>query len=40
MAASELIPITIDPQGAEPDRRRWFGLDDIALQAELMEVRD
>ena len=28
--------IAIDPDGTKPPRRRWFGLDDIALQAELM----
>jgi hypothetical protein len=29
--------IAIDPGGAKPDRPRWFDLDDVALQAELME---
>lgn len=29
--------IAIDPDGAKPERPRWFDLDDIALQAELME---
>jgi len=29
--------IAIDPAGAKPARPRWFGLDDIALQAELTE---
>jgi len=29
--------IAIDPEGAKPARPRWFDLDDIALQAELME---
>jgi hypothetical protein len=29
--------IAIDPDAAKPARRRWFDLDDIALQAELME---
>lgn len=29
--------IAIDPQGAKPQRPRWFGLDSVALQAELME---
>jgi hypothetical protein len=29
--------IAIDPDGAKPSRPRWFDLDDIALQAELME---
>ena len=29
--------IAIDPDGAKPARRRWFDLDDIALQAELTE---
>ena len=29
--------IAIDPTGAWPARPRWFGLDDIALQAELTE---
>jgi hypothetical protein len=29
--------IAIDPEGAKPARRRWFDLDDIALQAELSE---
>jgi hypothetical protein len=29
--------IAIDPQGTRPARPRWFGLDDIALQAELAE---
>ncbi len=28
--------IAIDPEGTPPPRPRWFGLDDIALQAELM----
>ncbi len=28
--------IAIDPEGTPPPRLRWFGLDDIALQAELM----
>jgi hypothetical protein len=27
--------IAIDPEGISPPRPRWFGLDDIALQAEL-----
>lgn len=29
--------IAIDPTGTTPARPRWFGLDDIALQAELTE---
>lgn len=29
--------IAIDPDGAKPARRRWFDLDDFALQAELTE---
>jgi hypothetical protein len=29
--------IAIDPEGTKPPRPRWFDLDDIALQAELME---
>jgi len=29
--------IAIDPDGAKPSRPRWFGLDGIALQAELTE---
>ena len=29
--------IAIDPDGVKPSRRRWFDLDDIALQAELTE---
>jgi hypothetical protein len=29
--------IAIDPEGAIPPRRRWFDLDNIALQAELAE---
>jgi hypothetical protein len=29
--------IAIDPDGKKPARRRWFDLDNIALQAELME---
>lgn len=29
--------IAIDPDGAKPARRRWFDLDDVALQAELVE---
>lgn len=29
--------IAIDPAGTRPARPRWFGLDDIALQAELNE---
>jgi hypothetical protein len=29
--------IAIDPDGVKPARRRWFDLDDIALQAELTE---
>ena len=29
--------IAIDPDGTKPDRPRWFGLDGIALQAELVE---
>jgi hypothetical protein len=29
--------IAIDPDGVKPTRRRWFDLDDIALQAELTE---
>jgi hypothetical protein len=29
--------IAIDPAGTKPSRPRWFGLDDIALQAELTE---
>ncbi len=29
--------IAIDPEGVSPPRPRWFGLDDIALQAELTE---
>jgi hypothetical protein len=29
--------IAVDPEGAKPARPRWFGLDDIALQAEITE---
>jgi hypothetical protein len=29
--------IAIDPEGTRPPRPRWFGLDGIALQAELTE---
>jgi Glyoxalase-like domain len=29
--------IAIDPDGTRPSRRRWFGLDELALQAELTE---
>ncbi|MEP7208654.1 MAG: VOC family protein [Casimicrobiaceae bacterium] len=29
--------IAIDPQGSKPKRPRWFGLDGVALQAEMME---
>jgi Glyoxalase-like domain len=29
--------IAIDPDGMKPPRPRWFDLDDIALQSELME---
>jgi hypothetical protein len=29
--------MAIDPEGSKPARPRWYGLDDIALQAELME---
>lgn len=29
--------IAIDPDGAKPGRARWFDLDDVALQAELVE---
>jgi hypothetical protein len=29
--------IAIDPDGKKPPRRRWFDLDDIALQSELTE---
>src|SRR4051794_6843366 len=29
--------IAIDPDGTKPPRPRWFDLDNIALQAELME---
>ncbi len=29
--------IAIDPDSAKPSRPRWFGLDDLALQAELTE---
>jgi hypothetical protein len=29
--------IAIDPDGVRPARPRWFDLDDVALQAELME---
>ncbi len=29
--------IAIDPDGVKPPRPRWFGLDNIALQSELME---
>lgn len=29
--------IAVDPDGAKPARPRWFGLDDVALQSELME---
>jgi hypothetical protein len=35
--ATYLEIIAIDPDGAKPARRRWFDLDDIALQAELTE---
>jgi hypothetical protein len=34
---SYLEIIAIDPDGVKPARRRWFDLDDIALQAELTE---
>jgi len=36
-ATTYLEVIAIDPGGAKPARRRWFDLDDIALQAELAE---
>ncbi len=29
--------IAIDPAGAKPARPRWFGMDGVALQAELLE---
>jgi hypothetical protein len=29
--------IALDPDGTKPPRPRWFGLDDVALQAELTE---
>ena len=29
--------IAVDPEGAKPSRPRWFDLDNIALQAELVE---
>ena len=29
--------IAVDPDGTRPARRRWFDLDDVALQAELVE---
>jgi len=35
--ATYLEIIAIDPEGAKPARRRWFDLDDIALQAEFTE---
>jgi Glyoxalase-like domain len=36
-AETYLEIIAIDPEGAKPARPRWFGLDNIALQAELTE---
>lgn len=36
-ASTYLEVIAIDPDAAKPARRRWFDLDDIALQAELSE---
>ncbi len=36
-ARTYLEIIAIDPDGAKPSRRRWFDLDDAALQAELTE---
>lgn len=36
-ASTYLEVIAIDPDGAKPPRRRWFDLDDVALQAELVE---
>ena len=36
-ATTYLEVIAIDPAGAKPARRRWFDLDDVALQAELAE---
>jgi len=36
-ARAYLEIIAVDPQGAKPPRPRWFDLDSIALQAELME---
>ncbi len=36
-ASTYLEVIAIDPDAAKPARRRWFDLDDIALQAELAE---
>ena len=30
--------IAIDPEAPEPKRPRWFALDDVALQSELMEM--
>jgi Glyoxalase-like domain len=34
---SYLEIIAIDPDGTKPSRPRWFGLDSVALQAELVE---
>ena len=36
-ASTYLEVIAIDPDGTKPARRRWFDLDDVALQAELVE---
>lgn len=36
-AGTFLEIIAIDPEGVNPARPRWFGLDNIALQAELSE---
>ena len=36
-ASTYLEIIAIDPDAPKPAHRRWFDLDDIALQAELME---
>ena len=36
-ASTYLEVLAIDPDGTRPARRRWFDLDDVALQAELAE---
>jgi hypothetical protein len=35
MGASYLEVIAVDPRGVRPDRPRWFGFDDPAVQARL-----